>query len=93
MVLDLLIQGVELVAIPDKSDKTVAEVLVENVLYGHELHESLLTDKGLEFDCKRFLAPSRDVDIDQKKTGAFQMQRNGAVEGWNRRRVSAEKTY
>ena len=96
--LDLLTKGVELVAIPDKSAKTVAEALVENVFYRHGLPESLLTDRGLEFDNQYFLTMARAVGIDRKKISAFHPQSNGAVERCNQtlgsllRRMAQEKT-
>ena len=98
VVLDLLTKGIELVAIPDKSAKTVAEALVENVFYRHGLPESLLTDRGLEFDNKYFLALSRAVGIDRKKISAFHPQSNGAVERCNQtlgsllRKLAQERT-
>ena len=48
--LDLLAKGIELAANRDKFAKTVAEALVDQVFYRHGLPESLLTDRGLEFD-------------------------------------------
>ena len=95
--LDLLTKGVELVAIPDKSAKTVAEALVETVFYRHGLPESLLTDRGLEFDNRYFLTLARAVGIDRKKISAFHPQSNGAVERCNQtlgsllRRMAQEK--
>ena len=83
VVLDLFTKGVELVAIPDKSAKTVAEALVDHVFYRHGLLESLLTDRGLEFDNQYLNALSLAVGLDRKKISAFHPQSNGAVERCN----------
>ena len=81
--LDLFTKGIELVAITDKSAKTVAEALIEHVFYRHGLPESLLTDRGLEFDNRYMNAISQAVGLDRKKISAFHPQSNGAVERCN----------
>ena len=63
--LDLLSKGVEMVAIPDKSAETVARALTE-VIYRHGLPESLLTDRGVEFDNRNLLALASAMGMDKK---------------------------
>ena len=67
-------------AIRDKSPKTVAEALVDEVFYRHGLPESLLTDPGLEFDNQYISAIVQAVGLDKKNISAFHPQNNGAVE-------------
>ena len=81
--LDLFTKGIELAAIRDKSAKTVAEALVDQVFYRHGLPESLLTDRGLEFDNQYMAAIAQAVGLDRKKISAFHPQSNGAVERCN----------
>ena len=83
VVLDLFSKGVEIAAIPDKSAETVAGALTE-VIYRHGLPESILTDRGLEFDNQYLLSLSNAMGIDKKRVSAFHPQSNGAVERANK---------
>ena len=81
--LDLLSKGVEIAAISDKSAETVARALTE-VIYRHGLPESLLTDRGLEFDNRSLVVLAEAMGIDKKRVSAFHPQSNGAVERANK---------
>ena len=81
--LDLLTKGVELVAIPDKSAETVANSLIDSVVYRHGLPESILTDRGLEFNNQHLALVAQTMGIDKKLVSAFHPESNGAVERAN----------
>ena len=81
--LDLLSKGVEMAAVPDKSAETVARALTE-VIYRHGLPESLLTDRGLEFDNRNMSALASAMGMDKKRVSAFHPQSNGSVERANK---------
>ena len=81
--LDLFTKGVELAAIQDKSAETVARALCDIVIYRHGIPESLLTDRGLEFDNKHMRLLADALGVDKKRISAFHPQANGAVERIN----------
>ena len=54
--LDLFTKSVELAAIPNKTAETVTRTLCEIVIHRHGIPESLLTDRGLEFDNQHWSA-------------------------------------
>ena len=81
--LDLLTKGVELAAIPDKSAETVANSLIENVVYRHGLPESILSDRGLEFNNQHLALVAQAMGLDKKLVSAFHPEANGAVERAN----------
>ena len=81
--LDLFTKSVELAAIPNKSAETVARALCDVVIYRHGIPESLLTDRGLEFDNKHMTMLADALGIDKKRISAFHPQANGAVERVN----------
>ena len=47
---DLLIRAAEMIPIPNKSAKTVASALIRNVFCRRGIPESILKDRGCEFD-------------------------------------------
>ena len=81
--LDLLTKSVELAALPCKSAETVCQALVEVLVYRHGIPESLLTDRGLEFENKHFKLLASALGIDKKRISSFHPQSNGAVERVN----------
>ena len=83
VVLDLLTKGVELAALPSKSAEAVCRALVDVLVYRHGIPESLLTDRGLEFENKHFKLLANALGIDKKRISSFHPQSNGAVERAN----------
>ena len=83
VVLDLLTKSVELAAIPCKSAEAVCQALVEVLVYRHGIPESLLTDRGLEFENRHFTLLASALGIDKKRISSFHPQSNGAVERVN----------
>ena len=81
--LDLFTKSVELAAIPNKSAETVARALCDIVICRHGIPESLLTDRGLEFDNQHMTMLADALGIDKKRISAFHPQANGAVERVN----------
>ena len=75
--------AVELAAIPNKTAETVARALCEIVIHHHGIPESLLTDRGLEFDNQHLVSLAKALGIDKKRISAFHPQANGAIERVN----------
>ncbi|KAK3726345.1 hypothetical protein QZH41_001516 [Actinostola sp. cb2023] len=84
VVLDLLTRAAEMIPIPNKTAKTVASAVVTEVFCRHGIPESILTDKGLEFDSSAMLVLATELGIDKKRISALHPQANGAVERLNR---------
>ncbi|KAK3746994.1 hypothetical protein QZH41_011945 [Actinostola sp. cb2023] len=84
VVLDLLTRAAEMIPIPNKTAKTVANAVVTEVFCRHGIPESILTDKGLEFDSSAMLVLATELGIDKKRISALHPQANGAVERLNR---------
>ncbi|KAK3736098.1 hypothetical protein QZH41_003542 [Actinostola sp. cb2023] len=84
VVLDLLTRVSEMIPIPNKTAKTVANAVVTEVFCRHGIPESILTDKGLEFDSSAMLVLATELGIDKKRISALHPQANGAVERLNR---------
>ncbi|KAK3699102.1 hypothetical protein QZH41_008905, partial [Actinostola sp. cb2023] len=82
VVLDLLTRAAEMIPIPNKTAKTVANAVVTEVFCRHGIPESILTDKGLEFDSSAMLVLATELGIDKKRP--LHPQANGAVERLNR---------
>ncbi|KAK3738178.1 hypothetical protein QZH41_007178 [Actinostola sp. cb2023] len=73
-----------MIPIPNKTAKTVANAVVTEVFCRHGIPESILTDKGLEFDSSAMLVLATELGIDKKRISALHPQANGAVERLNR---------
>ena len=52
-------------------------------MYRHGLPESLLTDRGLEFENSHFKLLTSKLEIDKHKISSFHPQANGAVKRVN----------
>jgi hypothetical protein len=50
VVVHFLTRSAEMIPLPNKSAKTVANALVNEVFCRHGIPDSILTDRGLEFD-------------------------------------------
>ena len=84
VVLDLFTRAAEMIPIPDKRAKTVADAVVTQVFCRHGIPESILTDRGLEFDNSAMLVLASELGIDKKRISPLHPQANGAVERLNR---------
>ena len=81
--MDLLTRAAEMIPIPDKSAKTVANAIVREVFCRRGLPESILTDRGCEFDNQALSTFAQELGIDQKRISALHPQANGNVERLN----------
>ena len=84
MVVDLLTRSAEMIPLPNKSAKTVANALVNEVFCRHGIPDSILTDRGLEFDNSTMQTLATELEIDKKRISPLHPQANGAVERLNR---------
>ena len=84
VVVDLLTRAAEMIPIPDKSAKTVANAIVREVFCRRGLPESILTDRGCEFDNQALSTIAQELGIDKKRISALHPQANGNVERLNR---------
>ena len=84
VVVDLLTRAAEMIPIPDKSAKTVANGIVREVFCRRGLPESILKDRGCEFDNQALSTIAHELDIDKKRISALHPQANGNVERLNR---------
>ena len=74
----------EMIPIPNKSAKTVASALIRNVFCRRDIPESILTDRGCEFDNQAISTIAHELGIDKKRISALHPQANGIVERLNR---------
>lgn len=81
---DLLTHAAEMIPIPDKSAKTVASALIRDVFCRRGIPESILTDRGCEFDNQVLSTIAHELGIDKKRISALHPQANGVVERLNR---------
>ena len=84
VVLDLFTRSAEMIPIPDKTAKTVADAVVTQVFCRYGIPESILTDRGLEFDNSAMILLASELGIDKKRISPLHPQANGAVERLNR---------
>lgn len=84
VVVDLLTRSAEMIPLPNKSAKTVANALVNEVFCRHGIPDSTLTDRGLEFDNSTMQTLATELGIDKKRISPLHAQANGAVERLNR---------
>jgi hypothetical protein len=84
VVVDLLTRSAEMIPLPNKSAKTVANALVNEVFCRHGIPDSTLTDRGLEFDNSTMQTLATELGIDKKRISPLHPQANGAVERLNR---------
>ena len=83
--IDLFTRAAEIVPIPEKSAKTVASANIRDVFCKRGIPESLLTDRGCEFDNLLTLTTiAHELGIDKKRISALNPQANGTVERLNR---------
>ena len=80
VVVDLLTRAAEIISIPEKSAKTVANTIVREVFCRRGLPESILTDRGCESDNQALSTIAHELDIDKKRISALHPQANGNVE-------------
>lgn len=73
-----------MIPIPDKSAKTVTNAIVREVFCRRGLLESILTDRGCEFDNQALSIIPQELGIDKKRISALHPQANGNVERLNR---------
>ena len=83
VVVDLLTCAVEMIPISNKSAKTVASALIQNVFCQCGILESILTDHGCEFDNQAITTIAHELGIDKKRISALHPQANGIVERLN----------
>ena len=86
VVVDLLTRAAEMIPIPDKSAKTVASAraLIRDVFCRRGIPESILTDRGCEFDNQALSTIAQELGIDKKRISPLHPQANGIVERLNR---------
>ena len=84
VVLDLFTRAAEMIPHPNKKAKTVANAIITGVFCRHGIPESILTDRGLEFDNSTMLVLAAELGIDKKRISPLHPQANGAVERLNR---------
>ena len=84
VVVDFLTRAAEMIPIPDKSAKTVANAIVREVFCRRGLPESILTDRGCEFDNQALSTIAQELGIDKKHISALHPQANGNIERLNR---------
>ena len=84
VVIDLLTRAADVIPIPDKSAKTVARAIIRDVFCRRGIPESLLTDRGCEFDNLTLTTIAHELGIDKKRISALHPQANGTVERLNR---------
>ena len=84
VVMDLLTRAAEMIPIPDKSAKTVANAIVRAVFCRRGIPESFLTDRGCEFDNQALTTIAHELGIDKKRISPLHPQANGNVERLNR---------
>ena len=84
VVVDLLTRSAEMIPLPNKSAKTVANALVNEVFCRHGIPDSILTDRGLEFDNSTMQTLATELGIDKMRISPLHTQANGAVERLNR---------
>ena len=84
VVVDLLTHAAEMIPIPDKSAKTVASALIRDVFCRRGIPESILSDRGCEFDNQALSTIAHKLSIDKKRITALHPQANGIVERLNR---------
>lgn len=65
VVMDLLTRAAEMIPIPDKSAKTVANAIVREVFCLRGIPESFLTDRGCQFDNQALTTIAHELDIDK----------------------------
>ncbi len=82
--IDLFTRADEIVPIPEKSAKTVASAIIRDVFCKRGIPESLLTDRGCEFDNLTLTTIPHELGIDKKRISALHPQANGTVERLNR---------
>ena len=84
VVVGLLTRAAEMIPIPNKSAKTVASALIRNVFCRRGISESILTDRGCEFDNQAISTIANEIGIYKKRISALHPQANGIVERLNR---------
>ena len=82
--IELFTRAAEILPIPDKSAKTVASAIIRDVFCKRGIPESLLTDRGCEFDNLTLGTIAHELGIDKKRISALHPQANGTVERLNR---------
>jgi transposase InsO family protein len=80
VILDLFTRAAEMIPIPNKTAKTVANAVITEVFCRHGIPESILTDRGLEFDNSAISVLASELGIDKKRISPLHPQANGAVE-------------
>lgn len=73
-----------MIPIPEKSAKTVASALIPDVFCRRGTPESILTDRGCEFDNQALSTTVQELGIDKKRISVLHPQANGIVERLNR---------
>ena len=84
VVVDLLTRAAEMIPIPNKSTKTVASALIRDVFCRRGIPESILTDRGCEFDNQALSAIAQELGIDKRRISPLHPQANGIVERLSR---------
>ena len=82
--IDLFTRAAKIVPIPEKSAKTVASAIIRDVFCKRGIPESLLTDRGCEFDNLTLTTIAHELGIDKKRISVIHPQANGIVERLNR---------
>ncbi|MEL6209467.1 MAG: integrase, partial [Pseudomonadota bacterium] len=80
---DALTKWTELFAIPDKKARTVAEVIVEELLMRHGCFSSLITDRGAEFNNTLLRDVCALLRVRRISTTPYNPASDGAVERQN----------
>ena len=80
---DSLTRAVEIVAIPDKSEITIARVLVEKIYCRHGAPGTIITDRGTEFVNELLKQVCILLNIGRVSTSGYNPRSNGLVEQHN----------
>lgn len=74
--MDLLTRPAEMIPVPDKSAKMIANALVPEVFCRRGIPESFLTDPGCEFDNQALTTIAHELGIDKKRISPLHPQAN-----------------
>ena len=83
VIVDRFSRWVELTAVPDILAETIADVVVNELIFRHGCPTQLLTDRGSPFTARLFKRICQRLQVDKVFTTAYHPQTNGRVERFN----------
>lgn len=90
---DLFTKYIELRAIPDATAETIADFLLNQIIYRHSMMRKLLSDRGKQFTSEMFKELVSLLGINQIFTTAYHPATNGNVERFNSTLASMISMY